>query len=338
MPQLTLIAKNIFSHQNPRRYRRYFMPSAFSPPSPSPLCHDDVDDGAGVCIIEDARLGWTANLRSTASASGLPRARRRRRWLQPSAAVLPPTSCRPPPPRRRQNYSCVGVILVVEGVSVVVGIVASSSSSLAALRRPLVLSLRQLVVACNLCRLIVLHCPLVLRRPLVLLSHRMVVACCVASIALSCCAALSSSRRASWLLRVARLYRPIWLHRPLVLLSCRLVVSSPLSPYHVMQPSRPLVAPAGCCVSHVSIALSGCTVLLSSCRAGWLLLVASPLSSYHLAPPSRPLVVPADCCMSSCRPIWFLVEFDCTIVNCKSMTPTELSPSRGLDCEAKLCT
>ena len=224
------------------------MPSAFSPPAPSPLCRDEDDDGAGICIIEDARLGWTANLRSAASASGLPRARRRRRWLQPSAAVVPPSSCRPHPPRRRQNYSCVGVILVVDGISVVVGIVASSSSSQAALRRPLVLSLPQLVVACNLCRPIVLHRPLVLRRPLVLLSHRMVVACYVASIALSCCAALSSSRRASWLL---------------VVLACR----RPLSPYLVAPSSCPLVVPASCCVSRrLCRPIMLCSLLVLSSR------------------------------------------------------------------------
>jgi hypothetical protein len=164
--------------------------------------------------------------------------------------------------------------------------------------------------------------------------------------ALSSCAALSSSCRTGWLLRVtshlspcpvappsrplvapagcwlflrvAGLYRPIWLHRPLVLLSCRLVVvclvaSVALSCYAAFSSSR-----RACWL--LPVGLSSCAALSSSRRTGWLLLVASPLSSYHLAPPSRPLVVPADCCMLSCRPIWFLIEFDCTIVNCKSMT------------------
>jgi hypothetical protein len=83
------------------------------------------------------------------------------------------------------------------------------------------------------------------------------------------CAALSSSRCASWLLRVASV----------TLLSCATLESSRragwllrvtlhLSPYHVAPPSRPLVAPAGCCLLHASVALSGCTALLSSRHAG----------------------------------------------------------------------
>ena len=69
---------------------------------------------------------------------------------------------------------------------------------------------------------------------------------CVASVAPLSCAALSSSRRAGWLLRVA----------------------SHLLTHPVAPPSRPLVVPAVCCVPQASVALSGCTALLSSRRAG----------------------------------------------------------------------
>ena len=43
---------------------------------------------------------------------------------------------------------------------------------------------------------------------------------------------------------------------------------SPLLPYPLALSSRPLVWPAGCCVTHATVALSGCTGLLSSYRAG----------------------------------------------------------------------
>ena len=152
---------------------------------------------------------------------------------------------RRPPPRHPVFLLAlflVGVILVFDGLSVAVDIVASSSLTLTALRRPLVLSLRQLVVACPLSRHIVL------RYRLVLSSRRLVVACRVASVAISCCAALSSSCRSR------RLCRHIMLRRLLVLSSRRLVVAC-----------------------HVVTQLS-CAALLSSRRAGWLLIVASPLS------------------------------------------------------------
>ena len=207
-----------------------------------------------------------------------------------AAARMAAAFRRRPPPRHPVVLLAiflVGVIFVFDGPSVSVDIVASSSLTLTAPLRPLVLSSRQLVVACRLCRHIVLRCRLVLS------SRRLVDACRVASVALSCCATLSSSRRASWLLRVARLCRPIWLHRPLVLTSCRLIVA--------------------CRVA--SVAISCCAALSSSCRSrrlcrhimlrrllragwllrvtfrpivlrcplilsshGWLLLVASPLS------------------------------------------------------------
>ena len=126
--------------------------------------------------------------------------------------------------------------------------------------------------------------------PLVLLSF-----CCaslllhVPSVALSSCATLLLH---GWLLRV--MLR--------------------LSPYCLAPLSCPLVAPAGCCVSHTSVALSCCTALLSSCCASWLLSVASPLSSYCVAPPSLPLVVHVasvvlSCCtalLSSCCTSWLL--------------------------------
>jgi hypothetical protein len=118
-----------------------------------------------------------------------------------------------------------------------------------------------------------LCCPFVLRRPIVLSSRRL--GCCVphASVALSGCTALMSSCCPFCLCLL------IMLRCPLVLSLRRLVV-----------------------VCRV-VALSYCAALLSSRRAGWLLLVAMPLLPCHLALPSCPLVVQAGCCMSSCRPI-----------------------------------
>ena len=226
---------------------------------------------------------------------------------------------RRPPPRRPVILLVVildGVILVVDSVSIAIGIVVSSSLSLVSLHRPLILSLRQLVVACRLCR------PIVLRHPRVLSSRWLVVACHIASVALSCCTALSSSRRTSWLLLVARLCRTIWLHRPLVLSSCRLVVACHVASVALsccaallsFCRSRRLCRPVmlnrllvlssrWLVVACRVVGLSSCAALSSSRRAGWLLLVASPLLPYHVAPPSRPLVVSADCYMSSCLPI-----------------------------------
>ena len=128
----------------------------------------------------------------------------------------PQSSCRPP-----ASSSMSVVILVVDSVGIVAS--SSSSSSLAALRRPLVP---------------LISCPLVALRQLVVVSRL--------SVAPSSCAALSSSRRAGWLLRVA----------------------SHLLTYPVAPPACRLVVPAGCCMSQTSVALFGCTVLLSSRRAG----------------------------------------------------------------------
>jgi hypothetical protein len=159
----------------------------------------------------------------------------------------------------------------------------SSSSRCAA---PLVISSRQLVVASPL--LVLLLC-----RPPVVLPHQ---------------------------LGLASPLVFLLLRRPLVLSSRWLVVALPLDapptcllvapPYHplstpadrritschplVALPSRPLIAPAGCCV------LSPCVTLLSSHRAGSLL---SYLSLRHLLILSlcRPLTALAGCCVASIK-------------------------------------
>ena len=97
--------------------------------------------------------------------------------------------------------------------------------------------------------------PIVLRCPLILPSRRLVVACRVASVAISCCAALSSSSSCRLIVacRVVSLssraalsssHRTGWL----------LLVTSALSPYCLGPPSL------------ASCALSYCAALSSSCR------------------------------------------------------------------------
>jgi hypothetical protein len=141
--------------------------------------------------------------------------------------------------------------------------------SLAALRRPLVP---------------LISCPLVAMRQLVVV--------CRLSVALSSCAALSSSRRAGRLLRVA----------------------SHLSTYPVAPPSCHLVVPAGCCMSQTSVALfiwlhsprplvvpARCCVSRRICRP---ILLRRVFVIYPVAPRFRHLVarlasVAPSCCAAS---------------------------------------
>ena len=148
------------------------------------------------------------------------------------------------------------------------------------LRHPLVLSSRQLVVACRtpLSPYLVVppSCP-----------HVMPAGCCV-----SC-----------------RICRHILLRCPLVLLS----LASPLSPYHNAPPSRPLVAPAGCCVSRCRPIVLRCPLILSSRRLVADCRVASICRHIVLRHPlvllSRRLIVGCRvvalfcCALSSSRPL-----------------------------------
>jgi len=112
---------------------------------------------------------------------------------------------------------------------------------------------------------------------LVLSSHLLVVVCRVATIALSSCAALSSSRCTCWLLHVAPLCPPFFLHCLLVFLSCWLVVACRIASVAL-----------SCYAAFVS-SRHACAALSPSHGACWLLCVTTPLSPYRLGPPSLAL-------------------------------------------------
>ena len=158
--------------------------------------------------------------------------------------------------------------------------------------RPLGLSLRQLVVACCmplLPSLVGLH------RPLVLLLCRLVVVCqvtsvayciapsshplvdCIASVVLSCCATLLFCPCTSWLLLLAL----------------------PLLPYCLAPPSRPLHAPAGCCMS--------------------------PMLPYRLAPPSHPLIALAGCCCLHCLCCHIVLRHPLVLWTCRLVVACQVS-------------
>ncbi len=168
-------------------------------------------------------------------------------------------------------------------------------------RRPGVVSLCQLVVASPLfvlslrhtlivfSRQLVVASPLSLRCPLVILLHWLVVALPLTVLSL---------------------------RHPLVNSSHRLVVASPLLVLLLrpMPPSRPIVAPAGCCITSRCAALSSSRPLVASagCRA--------IISRRRLvAPPSCHLIVLAGCCVACCP---------CAALSSSRRSP---SPSNSVD-------
>jgi hypothetical protein len=169
----------------------------------------------------------------------------------------------------------------------------------------------------RLCRLsscrpgVVLSCQLVvalplvvlsLRRPLVVLSRQLVVASPLAVLSLRCPLVVLSRQ-----LVVALPLAILLLRHPLVNSSRQLVVALPLLvlslPLRPAPPSRPLAAPAGCCVASrlsmrrplvVSLsrrAASCCLVVPAGCRA---IIPCRPF----VATPSRRLLVLAGCCVA----------------------------------------
>jgi hypothetical protein len=140
-------------------------------------------------------------------------------------------------------------------------------------------------------------CPIWLHRPLVVLSCWLADACCVAIVALSCCATLSSSCHSCCLCR------PIMLHHLLVLSARRLFVGPFVACCNVALSScaaLPSTHCAGaCCVNSVAL-LSWRAALpclgrpIISCCPLFLSLLMPP---YHVAPHSCPLITSAGCCM-----------------------------------------
>ena len=182
----------------------------------------------------------------------------------------------------------VGIILIVDGVSVAVGIVVSSSLLLAALCGPLVLSLRQLVVVCHLCRPIIVRRLLVLC-PLVVPAGRCV-PCCICCpilllsplVHLPIALPLSSYHVAppssplvpsakGWLLRITLLCHAGWF----------LLVVSPLLPFHLALPSRPLIVLLHAYPVHGLLGRGGCGWLTVSCLSPfarvWMLTAAAQM-------------------------------------------------------------
>ena len=182
---------------------RVFPSSAFSTLAspPSPLRRDEDNDGGGACIVEDERLGWTANPsingERAASAAAAATAAAFRRRPTPRRHVVPP--------RRRPRRS----------------LSSSSTASASASSRRRRCRWRHCAALSSLSSLVLsLRCASWLLRVASLSPYRLALPSPPLVAPAGCCVS-------------RRICRPILSRRLLVISSCQLVVAcrKPLSPY-----------------------------------------------------------------------------------------------------------